>query len=404
MSSGWNSLRFDTVADSVMKFTSTVSVADDPLDAAREAIERTRSEIDPSSVDFLAVFASGHGVDEFRDIVSRLGTTFGRARSIGCTAEGTIGDGKEFEEAKSLAVLAGSLPQVRIRPFHVTQDILESDTPLADALGVKKSDQPVFLALGDPFSVDIRRLLEGLNADFGGCPVVGGMASAGRRPGENALLLDGAVHQEGLVGLALTGNVSVTTVVSQGCRPIGRPYIVTKGDANVVRSLRNLRALDALKEVVSQLSSEDKALLESGFFLGRAIDEYKSQYGRGDFLIQNVMGADPDSGAIAIGGEVRVGTTVQFHVRDADSADEDLRNLLQKREGYASPAGALLFSCNGRGTRMWTEPGHDATALRQTYGDLPFAGFFCAGELGPVGGQNFIHGFTASIALFRPRE
>lgn len=389
-----------------MRFASAVSTAADGQEAAREILAGLEAELAPGRADFLAVFVSGHDPGVFRDVVGRLESAHPDALSFGCTAEGTIGDGQEIERTPSVAALAAELPAVKLKPLVISQEDLEGGAEWAGRIGVAPAEKPVFLALGDPFSLDVRGFLDAMNAAFPGCPVIGGMASGGRRPGQNQLLLDGTFHGEGLVLLALTGNVQVDTVVSQGCRPVGRPYVVTKGEANVVRMLRNLTAMDALKEVAAKLSDEEQELMQHGLFLGRAIDEYKSQYGRGDFLIQNVLGADPKTGAIAIAGDVRVGTTVQFHVRDAASADEDLRNLLQTRIGIEgpTPAGALLFSCNGRGTNMWDDPGHDAGVLRELQPDIPVAGFFCAGEIGPIGGQNFIHGFTASIALLRPRD
>jgi small ligand-binding sensory domain FIST len=298
--------------------------------------------------------------------------------------------------------MIASLPGVETHPFHLSQDGIEESEWTKDLPG---SDvKPVYIALGEPFSIDMRRVLADLEVSHSGQPVLGGMASAGHRPGHNRLLLDGVVHEEGLVGLALHGDLEVTAVVSQGCRPIGRPYVVTQGEANIIRRMRNRSAMDVLQEVATGLPSEDQDLLKHGIFIGRAIDEYKRSLGRGDFLINAVVDADKDSGALAIAGEAKTGTTVQFHVRDAASADEDLREMLGPLadDGYA---GALLFSCNGRGTRMWDAPGHDVGVLHQTVGALPVAGCFCAGEIGPIGGRNFIHGYTAVLCLFRsPRS
>jgi small ligand-binding sensory domain FIST len=190
-------------------------------------------------------------------------------------------------------------------------------------------------------------------------------------------------------------------VVSQGCRPIGKSFIVTKAEGNIIHELGRKPALEQLHSVLTKLAEPEEQLARESMFLGRAIDEYKERFGRGDFLIHNILGADRKSGAIGIAGQVKVGTTVQFHVRDAQSADEDLRAMLTPHAA-TEPEGALLFGCNGRGTHMWPEPGHDVNLLRQLLGNVPVAGFFCGGEFGPVGGRNFVHGFTASIALFYP--
>jgi small ligand-binding sensory domain FIST len=194
----------------------------------------------------------------------------------------------------------------------------------------------------------------------------------------------------------------VQSIVSQGCRPIGSTFVVTKAEQNVLFELGGKPALARLEETYAGLSERDRQLIRQGLHLGFVMDEYKSSFSRGDFLIANVLGADRDTGAMAIGHLIRTGQTVQFHVRDAQTADEDLRHLLaeDRPAGLSPPGGALLFTCNGRGTRLFSEPNHDSGLLRELCGPIPTAGFFAQGELGPVGGRNYIHGFTASIALF----
>jgi small ligand-binding sensory domain FIST len=382
-----------------MKFSSADNGIAEADVALREAIAAAKVGLGGLDADLVVVFTSGHDARVWDGIPSRLRTAFPKAVTLGCTAEGTIGSRVERERQPSVVVVAASLPGVDIVPFSVDQDSLENER--WPALPVPEAG-PVFLTLGDPFSIDVRGFLSGLEKTHPRCPVVGGMASGGNRTGTNRLLVAGTELRDGLVGVALTGNVAVDAVVSQGCRPVGRPYVVTQGSANVILGLRNEPALKILREMASELPEEDQQLLEHGIFLGRAIDEYKSDLGRGDFLIHSVIQADSKTGAVAIAGEVKVGTTVQFHVRDAASADEDLRSMLEAASGEGRYAGALLFSCNGRGTRMWDEPGHDAGALADQVGPIPVGGFFCAGELGPIGGMNFVHGYTASIALFRP--
>jgi len=191
-------------------------------------------------------------------------------------------------------------------------------------------------------------------------------------------------------------------VVSQGCRPIGRPFVVTKAERNVILELGGAPALAKLRELFAELAPDDQRLAQQGLHVGQVINEYQEAFGRGDFLVRNVQGVDPDTGAIAIGDFVRVGQTVQFHVRDAETADEDLNALLASARQSAGGdcQGALVFTCNGRGTRLFDEPHHDAGCLARHF-DVPAAGFFAQGEIGPIGGKNFLHGFTASIALFR---
>jgi small ligand-binding sensory domain FIST len=231
---------------------------------------------------------------------------------------------------------------------------------------------------------------------------MGGIASGGLRFGQSRLFLDGRVLSRGAVGVSLP-DAEIHSLVAQGCRPVGDPFTTTRADGNVIFELGGRSPLDRLRELAAALPARDRELLAQGVHLGMVINEYQADRGQGDFLIRSVVGTDPQSGAIAVGDEVTAGQTVQFHVRDAQSADEDLRRLLEREAaalGDRRPAGALLFTCNGRGSRLFPGPDHDAGLLAEVLGDVPAAGFFCAGELGPVGGQNFLHAFTASIAVF----
>jgi small ligand-binding sensory domain FIST len=261
--------------------------------------------------------------------------------------------------------------------------------------------------LGEPFSFPADWLLERLNEDRPGVPVVGGMASGSHTPGGNRLILNGRVLDQGAVAALIHGPVQIETVVSQGCRPIGRTFVVTKAEQNVILELSGKPPLAQLQEVFDALPPADQRLVQQGLHVGRVINEYQDQFERGDFLVRNCVGADRDTGALAIGDYVRTGQTVQFHVRDAQTADEDLRELVRSaQQSSADQAlGALLFTCNGRGTRMFDQPHHDAGVLSELLDGIPLAGFFAQGELGPIGGKNFVHGFTASAALFSaPQE
>jgi small ligand-binding sensory domain FIST len=253
------------------------------------------------------------------------------------------------------------------------------------------------LLLGDPYTLPVEMVIKGLAELHPGLPVLGGMASAARGPGGNRLVLDDQVHTTGAVGALLGPGARLSTVVSQGCRPIGRPLVVTRAERNVIYELAGEPALERLLEMVKDgMSERDVRLINQGLHMGLVIDEHQVEFGQGDFLVRNVLGADQSNGAIAVGDVVDIGTTVQFQVRDAESADEDLRQLLEAR----GADGALLFTCNGRGTRLFAEPDHDARVVGELLHEPPLAGFFAAGELGPVGGRNFLHSFTASLALF----
>jgi small ligand-binding sensory domain FIST len=232
------------------------------------------------------------------------------------------------------------------------------------------------------------------------------MASAANNPGENRLVRDDEITNFGGVGAVLGGPIRVRSVVSQGCRPVGKPFVITRSQKNVIAELGGKPALECLREVYAELPEGQRELFQRGPHLGMALNEYKDHFDRGDFLISSVIDADEDEGAVAIGTLVRTGQTVQFHVRDAASADEDLRSMLRllgdSPEGRGR--GGLLFTCNGRGTRMFNEPHHDASVVQSVAGPIPLAGFFAQGELGPIGGRNHIHGFTASLAVFEPDE
>jgi small ligand-binding sensory domain FIST len=259
------------------------------------------------------------------------------------------------------------------------------------------------LLLGDPFTFPAMEIfLPRVNADYLGLRVHGGMASGMAGPGQTPLILGSEVHTGGAVGVLLTGPVPLRSVVSQGCRPVGKPLVITKGHDNIILELGGRSPLEQLQALYQELPARDQELFQKGPHVGLVVNEYQQSFGRGDFLVRNLYGVDRSSGAMAITDHIRVGQTVQFHVRDAESADEDLRLLLRQDAAGSTgrPGGALLFTCNGRGTRLFAEPHHDAGVLRAELGPIPVAGLFAAGELGPVAGRNFIHGFTASVVLF----
>jgi small ligand-binding sensory domain FIST len=325
---------------------------------------------------------------------------------LGCVAEKVIGNGREVEEGPALSLWAARWSRpVTLTPFHL---VLErtADGPSVmgrpDALAGPESPGGAVLLLGDPYTFPADLFLRQTNELTPGLPVLGGMASGVAGPGECRLLLDDAAHDRGAVGVLLGGPVGLRWVVSQGCRPVGRPLVVTRAEDNFILELGGRPPLEQLQELWQSLGPEEQRLFQNGLHVGRVINEYQGAFRRGDFLVRNVLGLDRTSGALAITDRVRVGQTVQFHVRDAQTADEDLRALLQQDRAAhpRPPAAALLFSCNGRGTRLFPQPDHDAAAVRAAAGDVPLAGLFAQGELGPVGGRNFIHGFTASLALF----
>ena len=344
--------------------------------------------------DLVVCFVSPHFVGAFEDVTYALGNLLDPAVLLGATTVAVVGGPHEIEDAPAISLFAARWPDARCTPVSLS---LES-TP--DGLAIAgwpelDHDPSAFLLLTDPYSFPTDGFLRRLDEARPGMRIIGGAASAARGPGGNRLLVEGRVETSGAVGVLLDG-VAVETVVSQGCRPLGRPYVVTRGELDRVEELAGQPALTRLQECATAASEEDRNLIRAGLHVGLVVDEHKVEFGRGDFLVRNVLGADPDSGALAIGDEVTVGQTMQFHVRDAAAADEDLRALLAGHDA----SGALLFTCNGRGRRFFGVPDHDAGLLDRLVGPLPVAGALCAGEIGPVGGRNFLHGFTATVALF----
>jgi small ligand-binding sensory domain FIST len=388
-----------------MRFHSALSEHESTAHAAEEVIASVRDQdLDP---DVLFVFFTAAHRDEAEALVEKLWLELDPQALVGCSAEGVIGADREVEDRPGVAVLAAELGGARVHPFHIARDewrdLLGDHDALRERLGAGEQTRAV-IAFGDPFSTPNVQLLPALDEALPGVPLVGGMASAGRTPGENVLLRNDGTYDQGMVGVCLSGPaLDVQTVVSQGCRPFGNTYVITKSHQNVIQSLGGKPALQALRDAIMDMPPTDRDLLQKGLFVGRAISEYNDKFGRGDFLVRNVMSVDNESGAVAVGDYVRVGQTVQFHVRDAATATEDLNLLLAqaKTDRPDAPAGGLLFSCNGRGTRLFPKPCHDISAAHETLPGTPLAGFFAAGELGPVGGRNFIHGHTASFALFR---
>jgi small ligand-binding sensory domain FIST len=378
------------------RFASALSRHPVASHAVGETAGAVMEALDGDDPDLLLCFASPHFVGAFDDMTNALRNLLEARVLLGMTVVAVIGGSEEVEDGPAFSLFAACLPEAVLTPVHLDLE----HTPDGDAIVgwpdlAAHSGPETLVLLGDPFSFPVDGLLRRLNADRPEVTVIGGMASAARAPGGNRLVVEDTVVDRGAVGVVLSG-AGVTTVVSQGCRPIGNPYVVTDAERHLVGQLAGRPALDRLRELAASSTDEERALLQQGLHLGVVVDEHRVDFGRGDFLVRNLMGGDRDTGAISVGEEIPVGRTVQFHVRDAEAADEDLRALLDGR----TAGGALLFTCNGRGRRLFGVADHDAGVLAELLGPVPAAGGFCAGEIGPVGGQSFLHGFTASLALF----
>jgi len=387
-----------------MPFSVGVSSAVNCRDAISEAVLSIQQGLAGVRPDLTFVFVSRHYEDHFDTLAGEIQQALNSKVLLGCTGEGVIAQEREYESGRILCLWSAVMPKAEITPWQVTfrktpDGIVCDGLPGEIAEGT--SEPRAIFALGDPFSSLPKALIELFEGELPGVPIIGGMASGGG-PGENRLFFGNRSVESGAIGVIIRGGPPIRSIVSQGCKPIGAPLIVTRSEQNVVYSLSGVPSLRKLEELFQSLSTRDQELAELGLFLGIAMNEYQERFERGDFLISNVLGADQGTGAVAIGNAVRTGQTVQFHLRDADTADEDLVQLLEryKTSQQAKPVAGLLFSCNGRGTRMFADPDHDAAAVQRILGPMPLAGIFAQGELGPVSGQNYIHGFTASLALF----
>ncbi|MGB8255688.1 MAG: FIST N-terminal domain-containing protein, partial [Pseudonocardiaceae bacterium] len=324
----------------------------------------------------------------------------GARTTLGTSAGGVIGAGRGVEGIPAVSAFAACLPGVRCTPLHL-ELVRTLDGAAVTGMPDRHDDDAVAVLLADPFTFPVADFVQRSHDDLSGLPLIGGVAS-GPRGGESArLFLDGRSVPAGAVGVVLGGPLAARMVVSQGCRPFGPPMIVTKAEGNVLLELAGMPALAKLEQIVGGLPADDRPAAVRGLQIGLAMDEYAEQHERGDFLIRPVIGADPRQGAIAIGDVVDVGRTVRFQVRDASAADEDLTELFARFRAEAGPVGgALLFSCNGRGRTMFPSADHDVLAVRAGLDTTGVAGFFAAGEIGPVAGRNYLHGFTASILVF----
>lgn len=392
-----------------MQFASAISGEDETIDALDEVMEGLSQGLSDEAADLAIVFATFHHARGFETIVRRLHEELGRPVMIGSMAGGVLGSGHELEQRPGLSVLAGCLPGVKIHAFEYEQ--LDWPRSAEDPAGMRRAilgevgdDAAAMILFADPFSTPMVKLMPAINAAIPGVPIVGGMASGGMVAGENRMIFNDRVLDTGAVGVALGGNIRVDCTVSQGCRPIGQPWVITQAKHNIIQQIGQQPALKVIQDTAEALAPQEQSLMRQGLLVGRVIDEYKERFGRGDFLIRNIIGADRDSGFIAIADLVRVGQTIQFHVRDKSTAEEDLRLLLEGQKLHGPAAGALLCTCNGRGSNIFEIPGTESRLIGEAIGNAPIAGFFAAGEIGPVGEDNFLHGFTASLAVFRPVE
>ena len=394
-----------------MKWSSAVSENASLAEAVEECSAAILGDLGNRVPDLVVAFVSAHHGENYARLPQAIRQHIQEGTIIGCSGGGVIGAGREVEHRPGLAMTAAHLPGVDLTPFHISDKDLPDGDAAPDAwetlVKTSADREPHFVLLADPFSLRGEQLLMGLDYAFPSSVKIGGLASGADQPGGNALYLSDDVYDSGAVGLAMHGDIAVDTVVAQGCRPIGEPMQVTECNQNLLLALDGRPPFEVLRELFQGLSERDRELAQHSLFLGVVMDELKDEPKIGDFLIRNTMGMDPQRGAVAIGEMLKEGQTAQFHLRDAETSAEDLDGMLT-RYARSHPiheeTGAMLFSCLGRGSYLYGRPDHDTDMFREKVGAMPLTGFFCNGEIGPVGASTYLHGYTSSLGLFRPKR
>ncbi len=410
-----------------MKWASALSTRPSLEAAVDEVVQQAQQELGVPA-DLGLIFISSTFASEYPRLLPLLNERLAIPHLVGCGGGGVVGcspkEGtEEIEGEPALSLTLAHLPGVNIQTFYLSiGDLPDLDSPpdaWVELIGVPISDQPKFIILADPIPNKINDLLQGLDFAYPGSAKVGGLAGGGTTLGSSGLFCDQRLYREGIVGIALSGNIILETIVAQGCRPIGQPYRIAEAERNILLKLQQGSALssgtpsstqtplEVLQDLVQELDERDQKLAQHSLFVGIVRDEFKQNLEHGDFLVRNLLGVDPRIGAIAIGDSVRPGQRLQFHLRDAHTSAEDLEMLLKRYQQTAEAkagrpaAGALLFSCLGRGQGLYGQPNFDSDLFHRYLNGIPLSGFFCNGEIGPVGGTTFLHGYTSAFGIFR---
>ena len=393
-----------------MKWISTISRSGNLEAALNECVDKVTQDIPESDVDVIFIFVSPDFQNDYPDMLVRLASNFKNAHIIGCSAGGVIGGGQEVEQDVALGLTVACLPEVDINTFVLRA----SDLPDLDGgpnvwrqlLGTPAVPKPNFVLLTDPFSFPTDNLVRGMDFAYPGSVVIGGLASGASQAGKNSLFLDDRVISSGAIGISFSGNVAIETIVAQGCKPIGNVMRVTDCEQNVLKSLDDENPINVLRNLYDSLDEENRNLMQHSLFVGVVMDGFIDTPKHGDFLIRNIMGLDNTSGFLTVGELLKEGQLLQFHLRDSKTSAEDLDALLTKfaADNGDNNAGALLFSCLGRGKYLYGVENYDSNLVENHLPDLPLTGFFCNGEIGQVSGTTYIHGYTSSFGIFRSSE
>jgi small ligand-binding sensory domain FIST len=369
------------------------------------ALQKALEQVCDITADVAFLFASEAYAEHFSEMVRRVRRETGAAALVGCSGQGIIGSAQELEGVPALSLLTLALPGAKLHAVHFTQEMIEdcaSPHTWHEQLGITPDEVNAWLIFADPFQMDTERLIDGLAEAYPGRPMLGGLASGDTAERRTFIFLNDDVFDEGGVGLAIGGAYTILPLVSQGCEPIGEPWTITKVRGNLIETISNRPAYDLLIETLQGLPAEMQRRARYNLLVGLAADEYRDSFPRGSFLIRPLVGVEREKRGLAIGAFPKVGQTIQFQLRDAAAADRDLIELLEEARASLSankPVAGVLCSCNGRGIGMFGTHDHDAGAVARQLGQLPLAGLFCNGEIGPIGMRPFLHGFTASLAL-----
>ncbi|MEM9137156.1 MAG: FIST N-terminal domain-containing protein [Cyanobacteria bacterium P01_F01_bin.42] len=410
-----------------MKWTTALSTRPSLEAALDEVIERTTAALQ-SPPDLGIIFISSAFTSEFSRLLPLINERIQIPHLIGCGGHGIVGrpeaqDYCEVEEEPAIALMLGRLPGVKIQPFHVLgPDLPDPDSPpqdWIDLLGIAPESDPQFILLADASTAKIKELLQGLDFAYSGSTKVGGLTSGSALFGGSGLFYDNQLVHEGTIGIALSGNIILDTIVAQGCRPIGPSFRVTQAERHIALEVEELiespdeemeavTPLEALEDLLQDLEDEDRVLAQQGLSVGIASTEFKVTLEPGDYLIRDLIGVDPKVGAIAIGDRIRAGQRIQFHLRDARASAEDIETLIMRynsriAQATNGPEAAIVFNCLGRGEAFYGKPNYDVGVLQTYLADICTSGFFCSGEIGPIGGSTYLHGYTASIGIFRSK-
>ena len=393
-----------------MRWSSAVDTDRSLETAVERAAEGVFLGLERKEPDLLIAFVSAQHAAKFDALPELIRREFDSTVLFGCCAGGVIGGGREIEDEACLSFTGATLPGVNLKAAHLDAaqipPIYAEQRLWEDTLRMTASQQPSFLMLADPFSFETETFLKGLDRVYPLAPKIGGLASGARRAGGAVLYVGDEVYHSGCGVLSLTGNVELDTIVAQGCRPIGDPMFVTAAHENLIRELDGHTPREVLADLFERLPPSDREAFSQSLFLGLAMRGDASQYVPGDFLIRNILGMDPQSGALWVNERVPSNSVVQFHLRDAATSAHDLERMLSAYKAshpLSGDSGALLFSCGGRGVGLYGQPDHDSNAFRRLVGEIPIGGFFCAGEIGPVQSSTYLHGYTSAFAVFRER-